>query len=120
MNETTTLTTEERSNGLKIVRIQGDLDSMGTHMVESKFDAVLDGETRRVIVDMDEVGFISSAGMAMLLVKGKRLRQHSGQLVIANASTRVMEVLALAGFNELFDVYPSLEEALSALEPAEL
>ena len=105
---------------MKIVRIQGDLDSMGTHMVESKFDAALADQTKRVIVDMDGVGFVSSAGMAMLLVKGKHLRQQSGQLVIANASTRVMEVLALAGFNELFDVCPSPQEALRALEPPEL
>lgn len=119
MNEPTTLTTEVRPSGLKIVHIDGDLDSMGTHMVERKFDAALDGDSKRIIVDMDAVSFISSAGMAMLLVRGKRLRQQDGQLVIANASSRVLEVLALAGFNELFSVYPTIEDAVEALEPAE-
>lgn len=120
MNEPTTITAEERPSGVKIIRIEGDLDSMGTHMVESKFDALLAGSNQPVIVDIDKVSFISSAGMAMLLVKGKRLRQQKGQLVIANANDRVLEVLSLAGFNELFDLYSSIEEAVSALEPADL
>lgn len=119
MNEPTTLTTEERPSGVKIIRIHGDLDSMGTHMVEKHFETALDGPARRVVVDMDGVNFISSAGMAMLLVKGKNLRQQNGQLVIANASERVREVLSLAGFNELFDIYPTVDAAVNALEPAE-
>lgn len=119
MNEPTTLTTEERPNGVKVIHIHGDLDSMGTHMVEKSFESALDGPTQRVVVDMQDVSFISSAGMAMLLVKGKNLRQQRGQLVLASASERVREVLALAGFNELFDMYPTVDDAVNALAPAE-
>lgn len=115
MNEPTTLSTEEHAGGLKVIRFSGDLDSMGTHMVENRFKSALGQQDQRVVVDMSQVGFISSAGMAMLLVRGKRLRQHGGQLLIAGANTRVLEVLSLAGFNELFDVYATLDEALESL-----
>jgi anti-sigma B factor antagonist len=112
----TILKIEERSNGLTLVHIEGDLDSMGTHMVQNDFTGAAKGSKDDVIVDLSKVGFISSAGMAMLLVKGKALRKNGQKLVIAAASTRVLEVLSLAGFHELFDLYPTLEAAIAKLQ----
>lgn len=116
MYNKTTLHTEDSPSGIKIVRVHGDLDSMGTHMVSTAFEEALEGVTTHVVVDLREVSFISSAGMAMMLVRGKKLRQNGGKLTIAAASPRVLEVLSLAGFHELFDVYPTVREAVAALE----
>ncbi len=116
MNEPTTLVTEERPSGVTVVRFQGDLDSMGTHLVEDQFDTAVANSAGDVVADLGRVGFISSAGMAMLLVRGKALRRRGARLSLAAASPRVLEVLSLAGFNELFEVYPTVEAALAALE----
>lgn len=115
MNETS-LSIERRPSGVLLMSVEGDLDSLGTHHVEPEFSAAIPDRNSRVVVDLAGVSFISSAGMAMLLVKGKMLRQGGGTLVIANANERVVEVLGMAGFNELFDIYASTDEALSALE----
>jgi len=112
----TTVKIEEHSKGLTLVHIEGDLDSMGTHMVQNDFTKAAKGSKDDVIVDLAKVGFISSAGMAMLLVKGKALRKNEQKLVIAAASTRVLEVLSLAGFHELFDLYPTMEAAIEKIK----
>ncbi|MGF1503536.1 MAG: STAS domain-containing protein [Chloroflexi bacterium] len=114
-DEATTIDVEERGDGILIITIQGDLDSMGTRTVESSFSAAVPDRGSTVVIDLSNVGFISSAGMAMLLVKGKALRQGGGSMSLAGASRRVYEVLALAGFHELFMVYPTLDEALEGL-----
>lgn len=116
MNEPTTLTTEERPSGIKVIHFHGDLDSMGTRMVEDSFSSAINDRNSRVIIELGDVNFISSAGLAMLLVRGKMLREGGGNLNIASASERVHEVLMLAGFHDLFGIYPTLEEALSAVE----
>jgi anti-anti-sigma regulatory factor len=54
----------------------------------------------------------------MVLVKGKILRRGGGTLAIAGSSKRIHEVLAMAGFQELFDIYATADEALAALERA--
>jgi anti-anti-sigma factor len=54
----------------------------------------------------------------MLLVRGKKIRQRGGSLLLAGASTRVLEVLSLAGFHELFNIYPTVDEAVASLEPS--
>ncbi|HEC22130.1 MAG TPA: anti-sigma factor antagonist [Chloroflexi bacterium] len=116
MDSLTSLTTEERPDGLKVVRIHGDLDSMGTQLIQDAFSRAISDRTDTVIVDLSDVKFLSSSGMAMLLVKGKMLRQGGGNLILAGPSERVLDVLRLSGFHELFEIYPSVEEALAALE----
>lgn len=116
MQDKTSLTIDSRPDGVTIVHMVGDLDSMGTHMIQKTFETALLERGLQVIVDLSEVEFISSAGMAMLLVRGKSLRQGGGRLAIASANQRVMEVLTLAGFHELFEVYPTVDAALEKLE----
>jgi anti-anti-sigma factor len=116
MHEATTLTTENRETGVTLIRINGDLDSMGTHMVENAFNTALTNRKTNVVVDLGHVSFISSAGMAMMLIRGKLLRQGGGSMTIAAPNARVLEVLSLAGFQELFEVYPTVAEALAIVE----
>ncbi len=118
MNETTTLTIEDKPSQLRIVTFHGDLDSVGVRMVDDAFTAAASSPNRFVVVDLRDVAFISSAGLAMLLVKGKMLHRSGGKLAVAGATKRVREVLSMAGFQELFDIYPSVEEAVAALERA--
>lgn len=117
-NEPTTITVEDRPTGLKVVHFHGDLDSLGTQIVQDSFSVAITDRGCRVIVDLTGTSFISSAGMAMLLVKGKMLRQGGGDFFLVAANERVHEVLALAGFHELFSIYPTLDEALAAVENA--
>ncbi len=118
MIQPTTIKIEDRGSRVKIIRIHGDLDTVGVRMVEEAFTKSTGERNEKTVVDLTEVSFISSAGLAMLLVKGKILRRGGGSLAIAGATKRVQEVLAMAGFNELFDLYPTPAEALEALERA--
>jgi len=114
MQDKTTMNIETHPSGVTIVRFAGDLDSLGTHTVQKSFESALTTRGLRVVVDLQQVEFISSAGMAMLLVRGKTLRQGGGRLAIAGANHRVSEVLSLAGFHELFEVYPTIDAAVQA------
>ncbi len=117
-NERTTLTSKDVSNKLRIVQFHGDLDSVGTRMIDEQFTAATGDRTGHLIVDLADVQFISSAGLAMLLVKGKMLSRSGGKLSVAGASKRVAEVLSMAGFHELFEIYPTVEAAVAARESA--
>src|SRR5512143_4140146 len=98
MIQPTTIKIEDRGSRVKIIHIHGDLDTVGVRMVEEAFTKATGERSEKAVVDLTEVGFISSAGLAMLLVKGKILRRGGGSLAIAGATKRVQEVLAMAGF----------------------
>lgn len=118
MNERTTLTVEEHPDGIKVLHIHGDLDTMGTQMVRDELVSAISVPdlSKNVLIDLADVSFISSAGMALLLVSGKNLRRDGSNLILAAVDGRIFEVLALAGFQDLFNVYKTIEEALSSLK----
>jgi len=111
MEESTTLSVEQLSSGSILVSIFGDLDSMGTHQVEDAFAAAVNDRAGSFVIDLSNVQFVSSAGMAMLLVRGKALKQGGGRMVIAGANQRVKDSLSLAGFDELFRFFKTIAEA---------
>ena len=117
MSQETTITTDNSlRDDTTVIHIHGDLDSVGTRMIEEQFAQAISNHSKSIIVSLSDVQFISSAGMAMLLVKGKALRQEGSKMYLAGANERVSEVLSLAGFQDLFTMYPSLDEAAAALE----
>ncbi len=115
MTQDTTLTIDERASGLKVVHFSGDLDAVGARQVDEAFTSAV-GRSSKILVDLSQVGFMSSAGLAMLLVKGKMLRSGGGSLAVSGPSQRVADVLAMAGFNDLFPVYNDLDEGVKAVE----
>lgn len=118
MNQPTTLTVEDRGRNIRVVHFHGDLDSVGVRMVEDAFATAVSGRDQRAVIDLSNVTFISTSGLAMILLKGKTLRRSGGSMVIAGASKRIQEVLSMAGFQELFDMYATPGDAVAALENA--
>ena len=48
-----------------------------------------------------------------------RQRQDKGQIILANPSTKVQEVIKLSGYSDFFAIYPSLEAAMAAVQARE-
>lgn len=115
MEEPTTLTAEDLPSGIKVVTIHGELDSSGTHMVEEPLTSALQDKTNKCVLNLSHVDFISSAGMAMLLVRGKALQQRGAVVVLAGVDERVRESLRLIGFEDLFRFYDTTDDAVTAL-----
>jgi anti-anti-sigma factor len=66
-------------------------------------------------VDLAGVEYISSAGLRVLLMAAKRLRQPPAAVVLCGLGPAVRGVLELAGFLPLFTIEPARREALARL-----
>jgi anti-anti-sigma factor len=78
-----------------------------------QFDQTMEQEAAdsSIIVDCTQLGYISSAGLRSLLILGKRLEKGRGRLLLCGMSGFVLEVFQLSGFNHLFTVVDTVEEA---------
>ncbi|WP_440950207.1 STAS domain-containing protein [Methanosphaerula subterraneus] len=101
--------TEENQNGCKVIRVEGRLDTL----TAPEFDAAGDRWTGggRQVIDLSALVYISSAGLRSLLLAQRRHQSQGGTLVLAGPSGLVEEVLSVAGFDTLFDIYKTVEEA---------
>jgi anti-anti-sigma factor len=94
-----------------IVTITGRLDGFGAQQLESGLKEIVRDDTRSVIFNLAGVDYLSSAGIRVFLGLKKRLKQRGGTLALINIQEFPKSVLEMAGFNKVFDIYPSLQEA---------
>ena len=108
-----------RSSGVILIGIVGDLDTFGTRSIEGEVQAALPDRTASAIIDLSGVNIITSAALAMFIVRAQAMHHAGGKLALAGARGVVLDVLVSAGFQSIFPIYTSIEQALSDMEQAD-
>ena len=92
-----------------VFRLDGDLDTNTSPLAEQAFNEAIAAGTGAMLVNLSDVGFVSSAGLRILLSAAKQL---GGQLRVCGLNETVNEVFEISGFITIFSVFPTEEEAL--------
>jgi anti-sigma B factor antagonist len=103
---------EQPVPGSALVRVTGEVDYF---TADDWHDVIAEGlaqEPRRLVVDLAEVEFFGSPGLAVLVQARFRAQQQRTEIVLVCSSPRVRRVLELTGLLDLFTVTTSAEEAL--------
>ena len=99
-----------------VIAITGRLDSATAAQFETLIlNLIADGH-RRIVVDLAGLGYISSAGLRVLLVAAKRLKPEGGRLLLAAPGAMVGQVLGVSGFSGMLETCATTEEALARAE----
>ncbi len=104
--------TVDEFGDVRAVRITGNLDTQTSAVAQEQLTQLIDNGAKKVLVDFENLNYISSSGLRVLLVAAQRLEDTSGQLRICNPNTIVREVFDTSGFTEIIPVYGSQAEAL--------
>ncbi len=109
----------ETAENATIASISGRLDGATSPQVERELVARL-GD-RRLILDMSSLKYISSAGLRVVLVVAKSLKQSGGAFVIAGIPPHIRDVFEISGFLRIILTAENRNEALAAIQsiPAE-
>ena len=109
-----TITTETTASAT-IVSLQGQINSANATAMEAQVLAIVDGGARNLVFDFSALDYISSAGLRLVLVLAKRLKQERGRLVLCAMQPHVHEVFDISGFLAILDVQATRQEALARL-----
>ena len=107
-----TIATETTASAT-IVSLQGQINSANATAMEAQVLAIVDGGARNLVFDFSALDYISSAGLRMVLVVAKRLKQEGGLLVLCGVQPHVREVFDISGFLAILNVEPTRAEALA-------
>lgn len=102
----------ESNEKAHIVSLQGQVNSSNAATVEAEVLAVVQQGAKNVLLNMTELSYISSAGLRVVLVLAKRLKQTGGKLVIYGMQPHVREVFDVSGFLAILNVTATRAEAL--------
>ena len=105
----------ELENDIRLIKLSGKLDIIGTGEIETKFGGYCAGDVVRVVVDLSEVDFLASIGIRLLTLTAKSVASRGGKMVIIKPIPEVQNVLEVTGIAAIIPIYSHLESAETVL-----
>jgi anti-sigma B factor antagonist len=100
---------------VEIVALQGEVDMHVSPQVRDALLSVFEKNTKGILVDLSEVPFMDSSGIATL-VEGLRWSKNEGtRFILVGLQDNVSHTLKLAKLDSFFEIFPSQEEALGTV-----
>jgi len=95
-----------------LVRLKGEVDLSWSREVRQAILSAL-GATGKVGVELSQVSYIDSSGIAALVEGFQNARGKGQQFGLVAVSNAVMAVLQLARLDRVFPIFPDLDTARS-------
>jgi anti-sigma B factor antagonist len=96
-----------------LVKVTGRVDSQTAPQLAEALDAITEAGRFKIVIDMSEIDFMSSAGLRILINTQKNCKRFNrGEVVLAVVPQRIYEALDLAGFIPLFTFFDNVTAAV--------
>ena len=106
-----------RNNGVLIIKPMESIDGLAAHEFERFLDQSIAREDTLVLFDFKNVAYISSAGLRCILKVSRIMQRRNGGGALSSLSSGVRSVFAVSGFDRMFPIHATVEEALSSMNP---
>jgi anti-sigma B factor antagonist len=103
-----------REAGHVVVSVRGEVDLYTSPGLRDALAVAVGQKEAVVIVDLREVTYMDSSGIATLVVAHGAAKKGAGRLVLVGLTDRVREVFKLARLESVFELAPTVEAALAS------
>lgn len=97
-----------------VLAVSGSIDTITAPVLTGHIKQHIDKGNVKLVADIREVDYTSSAGLRVLLGALKETRALNGDLRIANIQPNVQKVFALSGFVSIMKAYDTVESAVQS------
>lgn len=102
----------KKDQSLVIFEIKGRLDTTNYLDLEKAFNQKIEDGNNQILVDCNNLDYVSSSGLRVFLVALKELKKIGGKFIMCNLQESILEVFEISGFISIFEVYNSKDEAI--------
>ncbi len=106
--------TVEQAGDVDVVNINGRIDSRTAPDMGDMLSHQIDQGTVYLIINLNSVDYMSSAGLRELVSALKRIRSAGGDIRLCCVPPRVSEVLELSGLSSIFSIFEDQSSALDS------
>ncbi len=109
--------TSKDQDGVFVLSLNGNLigEEVGSGILEAANEAVNKGLVL-CLIDIENVKYINSSGIGVLITLLTKFRNHEGEVVIVKPSEHVNKLLIITKLTAIFKIADSVEEAIKELK----
>jgi anti-sigma B factor antagonist len=103
-------------NQINIIVLSGYLDAHTAPQLEDAFNELIEKNKYKIIVNFENLKYISSAGLGVFMAFIENVRSHGGDIKLAVMQPNVFNIFDLLGFPLLYEIFNSESEAIEKFE----
>jgi anti-anti-sigma factor len=103
------------SSDVKVVKPTGILDGTRATQFRQEISEIVQGGTKTVLIDFQDITFMDSSGLGALVLGLKTVRAAESKLVVCSINEQIRILFELTSMDKVFDIYPSREAFESEL-----
>jgi len=107
---------QESFGNTVILSLNGRLDTLNFALLENELTSLTEKNQKNIILDCQDLDYISSSGLRILLKALKQVNVVQGRFTICNLQPQIIQIFKISGFERLFELYPSLNEAIASFQ----
>ncbi len=92
------------SAGTAVVAMRGEIDAVAIPSLSGCLDDAIAAGLRHVVLDMADVSFIDSVGLAAVVAARRKVDTHGGALSVRRPSPHVRKLLEITGLTRVVPV----------------
>lgn len=111
-----TIQKEKLPNGVICVTVSGFLDAYTYQQFEKTLNDLFQNSVYRLIVDLSNLQYISSAGAGVFIGALGQVQENNGDIVLVNPTDNVKQTFDLIGISQMYTIKNTREEALKVFK----
>jgi len=103
--------------GVMIIELTGNvMGGPDATALNDQIHKLIDDKKKRIVIDLSDVKFINSSGLAMLIGGLNTMRKSGGEMKLPRASEKIETLLEMTKLNTVFDIHKTVNEAVTAFK----
>jgi anti-sigma B factor antagonist len=112
MSQTETPTIIQDASGAVIVAPSGEIDMSRSPILRNTLREVLDKDPDRLVVDLTDVAYMDSSGLATLVEAMRSAKEHTAEMMLCGLNDQVRAIFEIARLHHFFTITDSRQQAL--------
>lgn len=99
-----------------VLELEGEVDVYTAPKIKSHLiDLITDGKYK-IIIDLNNVDFMDSSGLGVLVGGLKRVKPHNGLISLVCTKEPILKIFKITGLTKVFPIHENQSQAFEALQ----
>ena len=96
-----------------VLPLKGEIDLHVSPTVTASLNAMIARKPKRLVVDLSEVTYMDSAGLAALIEAMQKVEGYGGKFLLAGLQETVRSIFEISRLDQVFQIFPDVDAALT-------